>query len=121
MSELSLEHVESDLALFRAITACRHELEFRIRVNESADQPCARHTIDMDAFASDPNPLATLRETFFRFVTDTVRSPQARLQARHEPLGRLPSERVEEIQRRNFGESFPKSRRIDFQFIRRFF
>src|SRR6266566_1574747 len=97
MSELGLEHVESDIALLWAIAARGHELEFRVRIDESADEPCACDTIYMDALPSDPDPLAILREAFSGFVTlDAVRRPQARLQARHEPLGSLPSERVEE-------------------------
>src|ERR1700692_1017442 len=37
--KLGIEHVESDLALFRAIAARRNELEFRVRVDEALDEP----------------------------------------------------------------------------------
>src|SRR5262245_16224943 len=55
MSELRFEHVEAQLTLLGLITFGRHELEPRARIDEAADEPGARHAVDMDALARHPD------------------------------------------------------------------
>src|SRR5260370_6290969 len=82
--ELGIEHVESDLALFRAIAARRNELEFRVGVDEALDKPRASHPIDMNPLASDPDALSIIGQVFDRFLTlDIVCTTYARLAASH--------------------------------------
>jgi hypothetical protein len=50
----SLEHVEPELATFRCVSARRDELESRLRINESTDQPRAGDAVNMHVPASDP-------------------------------------------------------------------
>src|SRR5260221_11923981 len=47
--ELGVEHVKSDLALFGPITARRNELEFRVPVDETLNEPSASNPLDMNS------------------------------------------------------------------------
>src|SRR5207302_5561548 len=58
VSEFRLEHVEAQLALLRAVTFARYELETRLGVDEAADQPSAGNAIRVDTFARHPSPAA---------------------------------------------------------------
>src|SRR5262245_42586618 len=54
VGEFRLEHVETQLALFRAIAFAGHKFELRFRIDEAAYQPSAGDAIDIDALACDP-------------------------------------------------------------------
>src|SRR5262245_3649916 len=56
--EFRLEHVEAQLAFGSAIALAGDELEARVRVDETTDQPGARNTVDMYALPRDPGPVA---------------------------------------------------------------
>src|SRR5256885_4294004 len=55
---LAVEHVEAQLALFVPVLVRRHELELRVRIDEPADEPRARHAIDVDPRPGDPGAAA---------------------------------------------------------------
>src|SRR6266478_4841237 len=54
MRVFGFEHVESKLATFRLVSARRNELESRLHIYESANQPGARDAIYMHVLTSDP-------------------------------------------------------------------
>src|SRR5262249_61574821 len=56
MRELRVIHVEADLAATGPIPPRRHELEARVRVDETLDEPRTRDAIDVDAAAGHPGP-----------------------------------------------------------------
>src|SRR6266545_300227 len=58
MCELGLEHVEAQLTFGGAIALAGNELEARVRVDETADQPCARNAVNVHALPRDPGSVA---------------------------------------------------------------
>src|SRR5262245_12183124 len=58
VGEFRLEHVETQLALLRAIAFAGDELELALRIDEAAYQPSAGDAVDINALARDPGAVA---------------------------------------------------------------
>src|SRR4051812_48424651 len=54
VGELTVEHVEAQLALAVAVVPRRDELELRLRVDAAPDEPGAGHAVHVDAGPGDP-------------------------------------------------------------------
>src|SRR6266404_6151883 len=69
-----IEHVESKLATFRFVSARRNELESRLHIYESANQPRARDAIYMHVLTSDPgSPGLNLVDSLYRSILDPAK------------------------------------------------
>src|SRR3546814_15238041 len=55
MGELGIGHVEPELARLGHIALAADELEAHLGIDETADQPSASDTVDMDAAPRDPD------------------------------------------------------------------
>src|SRR5258705_5909477 len=60
VAEIGLEHVEADFPILRLVPACRNEFECSLGIDKALDQPGARHPIDVNSLACDPNASAIL-------------------------------------------------------------
>ena len=61
--KLRVEHVEPELAWPGAVVLANDELEPRVRVDEPADEPAARHPVNVDALPGDPRSAAATVDT----------------------------------------------------------
>src|SRR5260370_19044481 len=58
VGKIGLEHVEADFPVLGLIPACGNEFEFGLRIDKALNQPGARHSIDMNSLARDPDASA---------------------------------------------------------------
>src|SRR5262249_7452910 len=70
--KLSLEHVEAQLTFVWAIALARNELEARIWVDQTADQPRAPDPIDMYALPRNPGFVAQRCKRWLRIDFHTL-------------------------------------------------
>src|SRR5688572_6918164 len=84
MSELGVEHVESEFSHFRPVTFRGNKLESSLRVDESPYQPCGSNAIHVDPRARYPRPAGVgagllpfpkrrLPNPGFQFIDDRLR------------------------------------------------
>src|SRR5262249_2457171 len=85
MRELGLEHVEAELARLVPVVFRRDELEPSVAIDEPADEPTARHAVDVNALAGDPGPPAILFPLRRRLGNSGL-SGESGLQRRHQAL-----------------------------------
>src|SRR5262249_49530896 len=82
MREIALQHVESEHASVRSTFV--PEDEFRVRIDEFADQPCRTDTIDLRPWPSEPDLVAKIPplelELRFRPGLSFLEFPQKRLE-----------------------------------------
>ena len=109
--ELALEHVEAELTGHGPVGLRTDEAEPRVRVDESTDQPGARHPVDEHAFARDPGSRPILPAIDARGCDrlPNVRRSQLHLDGVERLVGRRSPRRLEEVDGRHRGEPFPQS------------
>src|SRR6266540_6428257 len=106
--ELRLEHVEAQLALLGLVALRRHELEARLRVDELADEPGARHPVHLDPGARDPRASTVLRDIQRRLRRLTsLDGPHPYLHSGQQALDDLAPGCSEEVDRRELGRAPP--------------
>src|SRR5215467_10911929 len=109
MCELGLEHVEAQLAFDRAIALAGNELEARIRVDETTDQPRAPDTVNVYTLPRHPCSIAQRRKRAGLRIDVLVPHPghilaQPNLQFRERAFGAFAANRTKEVDLDNLGE-----------------
>src|SRR5205823_1720914 len=114
--ELAVEHVEAKLTLLVLVVPGRDELEARLFVDESADEPRAGHPVHVDAGPGDPG--RTLRP-WLHAISLRLRVRGGRRetlrQLPQETLGRLAAPRREEVERGDLGQAPLEARQLGFK------
>src|SRR5439155_17197454 len=116
MCELCLEHIEAQLIGQWLISFWRNKLEAGARIDEATDEPCARHPVDVDAFASNPGLALQILAASCPNIADLLARSlimHARFSPGDEPHRRLAARRAEKINGDNFGKAPFQASHVD--------
>jgi len=110
-----VEHVEAQLAGLVPVVARGDEFEARVAIDEPADEPCARHPIDVDAGARHPGAPARLllRRGGVLRLGQRRREPLGEL--REEPFQGLPGAAEEEVDGGHLRHPLLQARQLAFE------
>src|SRR5689334_9549516 len=103
MSKIRIEHVKPEFTRLRPVSLSRHELEPGIGIDEAPNQPRGSDTIDVNAFARDPDA-SRVRTSFCLSLMNRCLSNFC-LELTHSRLSLLACAGRKEIDRLNFVQS----------------
>src|SRR5713226_3039572 len=107
VSEIGLEHVKADFPFLRLIPSRGNEFEFGFGIDKAPDQPGARHPIDTNSLARDPNASAIFAARRCRLIVSRSIRIQTRLETGDQPFSTLTTQAVKKIYADGFTETTP--------------